>query len=496
MKILSIKFWTIVIVTMFITSTSFAQNAKENNSFRNFSANDNNQENINAYFLSYLCTLMYPERLAREVNVSENTLINNDSRFFNEYKKRVQHWFYNPADPKPIAPKVPNEPSMDALGTCPQLKGILDKLPKTQSAIPAATKKFELVQIPQGKLKVMTAARDIIMPEGKIKQSLLSGDELLERLKKEKVCEDAYSNYLKAVKVYEVAYRFYERKYDAYLKDFEAWEDRVPDFEFFYNTSSSDRRFRDPEAILISTPTAVVVVFRGTDKNTTANLDVFKETGEWIATDAMAVPVAPGNGINGFVHSGFWNSLSAIKSTLADRIKFYRNNDKKVWITGHSLGGGQAALFASYLQFTKNIPVQGIYVFGSPSCVGNKEFANQMNATFTNRAAEKYKYQRFEFKRDFVSMIPIDMIGNFTPLKYEKAGVRNWFNEGRFFFNRDERSAFFDNGIPSFCHHTPEFYANELFSLITRVSLDKATQLPSPPNAPKSSWTACSGLDF
>ncbi len=245
--------------------------------------------------------------------------------------------------------------------------------------------------------------------------------------------------------------------------------------------------------MLISTPTLVIVVFRGTDRSSTSWTSFGKDWGEWIVTDAVATPHTPGNGIRGSVHSGFWTSLSAIRSRLTTSVIQHGGKTKKVWITGHSLGGGQAALFASHLQFSSDVDVQGIYTFGGPSCVGNAEFARQMKAKFTNAAEGIHRFQRFEYIRDAVASLPIDL-GSFI---YAKAGTRNLIDGyDKYNFNRGERSATFDAGVPSFCHHHPEFYINGIHALIKRVNPGMISNLPFPTDSPDDKWEACSPIDW
>lgn len=495
MKTTSIKLMTLSAMLLLSFGNVIAQPAREINCFRNFGASDQNQQNVNAYLLSYLSAMIYPERLARETAQSA-TGLQNDERFAEAFENKFKHWFYDTKAPKPVAPIVPRDPSTASIDDCPSLKKYFPSAPTVSktanTALPAsiagkvATDRVDLSSKTSG-LKVNP---DLIQ---KIQRSALSDPLFLEKLKKEAVCEAKYELYLAEVKKYETAYDKYEKDYTSYQMAMQIFNDRIPEFEYFHNTNPSDRRFRDPEAMLISTPTLVIVVFRGTDRSSTSWTSFGKDWGEWIVTDAVATPHTPGNGIRGSVHSGFWNSLSAIRSRLTSSVIRHGGKTKKVWITGHSLGGGQAALFASHLQFSSDVEVQGIYTFGGPSCVGNAEFARQMKAKFTNAAEGIHRFQRFEYRRDAVASLPIDL-GSFI---YAKAGTRNLIDGyDKYNFNRGERSATFDAGVPSFCHHHPEFYINGIHALIKRVNPGMISNLPFPTDSPDDKWEACSPIDW
>ena len=84
------------------------------------------------------------------------------------------------------------------------------------------------------------------------------------------------------------------------------------------------------------------------------------------------------NNGRGKVHKGMWDALTP---ALNDLFKFLDTCDlanKSLWLTGHSLGGGLANLFAGVLR-EKGIRVTGLYTFATPkvaddyhaSCIDN-----------------------------------------------------------------------------------------------------------------------------
>lgn len=121
----------------------------------------------------------------------------------------------------------------------------------------------------------------------------------------------------------------------------------------------------DAQAFAAMSPDLAVVAFRGTQADSTE--DVF--------TDAAATLVEwPGAGM---VHWGFWGSLQTI---LPDIMAWLGTiGDRKLVITGHSLGAAMATLLAGL------DPRAVLVNFGSPR-VGDEDFAR----SFAGRAVRRY----------------------------------------------------------------------------------------------------------
>jgi len=183
----------------------------------------------------------------------------------------------------------------------------------------------------------------------------------------------------------------------------------------------------DPEAILISTPTTIYVVFRGTDRvacNVTPN---GYQWAEWLSTDFKFLKRDASflnAQVKGQVHRGMAESLvndnfaDELGSSIAALIKNKTTGaTKKVWISGHSLGGGHAQLFAMFLKYNYNITAQGLYLYESPH-PGDAAFVAQLNNDIG-----KNRIQRFEFGDDPICTLPPQAFF------YGRAGVRNYFKD-------------------------------------------------------------------
>lgn len=202
-----------------------------------------------------------------------------------------------------------------------------------------------------------------------------------------------------------------------FTADSTAWaKANSPEFKYIHKTSGvkvsmmglSYKFGYDPELMVISTKDLVIIVYRGTD----AFMD--SEFGEWIGTDANAA-LANGTGplAGTQLHKGFWESFLLIKNDLYAELNRVNAKNKTIWVTGHSLGAAMAVVTGTFLK-ADNFPVNAIYGFACPKSIGNAAFAQRANSLLPNRI------QRFEFYLDPISLL-------WAP-GYEPFGKRNWIN--------------------------------------------------------------------
>lgn len=128
--------------------------------------------------------------------------------------------------------------------------------------------------------------------------------------------------------------------------------------------------------------TEAVLCFRGTEP---------KEFSD-IKADLNVLPNSLENG--GWVHSGFKYEVDKIWAQIEESLPLLEN--KKIYITGHSLGGAMATIAASRLQSK----IECLYTFGSPR-VGSKIFADSI----------KVKHFRFVNNNDIVPSVPFVLMG-------------------------------------------------------------------------------------
>ncbi|XP_047329576.1 triacylglycerol lipase OBL1-like [Impatiens glandulifera] len=192
-----------------------------------------------------------------------------------------------------------------------------------------------------------------------------------------------------------------------YLGFFNCWDDHLE------KSATQAMMFKDTS----TTPNTIVIAFRGTSPF---------DTDDWRAdVDFSWFDL---NGL-GKVHGGFMKALGLQKGTgwpkeipmgptdkhyayydirqkLRDLLK--ENDTSKFIVTGHSLGGALAILFAGILMFHEENDLlkrlDGVYTFGQPR-VGDKKFGEYM---VTNMFKYNVGYFRFVYCNDVVPRMPYD----------------------------------------------------------------------------------------
>jgi predicted lipase len=164
------------------------------------------------------------------------------------------------------------------------------------------------------------------------------------------------------------------------------------------------------QAYIGSNADHIVVAFRGTESPT--NVEGLKD---WFLTDAANLLMVPEGrlgtdlaaaGVGALFHQGFVNAIAEIWDPVFEAVKAKIGEEERpLWITGHSLGGA-LAMFAAWLFRRKFVNVHQIYTYGAPM-IGNDEVAKAFDREFPNRV------YRFVNGMDPVPTLPMmSMLGN------------------------------------------------------------------------------------
>jgi triacylglycerol lipase len=152
-------------------------------------------------------------------------------------------------------------------------------------------------------------------------------------------------------------------------------------------------------AMVFSNDKVVVVSFRGSEMDLSqAPVDTFNN---WVGTNIQTrLQDQPMLGPGVQVHDGFWTALDSVyKGVAAETAKQGGFKQKKVFVTGHSLGGALATLCALRLQ-KDNYGSPAVYTFASPR-VGNDKF----------QAAFRLTHRRWVNQNDLVTQMPPEIFG-------------------------------------------------------------------------------------
>jgi len=115
----------------------------------------------------------------------------------------------------------------------------------------------------------------------------------------------------------------------------------------------------DTRVVVSTLATDFIVAFRGTRSLRNFVTDI----------RARRVPLRDGPA-GAEVHEGFQIAFQAVRRDLDDYLRGNLSN-KRLWLTGHSLGGALAKLAAA--RFFRDHAIAGVYTFGEPR-VGNAAF--------------------------------------------------------------------------------------------------------------------------
>jgi hypothetical protein len=131
----------------------------------------------------------------------------------------------------------------------------------------------------------------------------------------------------------------------------------------------------------------VVVSFRGSE-----------EVLDWLTNLSFAQTAAGSEGLPGDVHLGFRSSLDAGWDALSTAVDDFGGRDRRLWITGQSLGGALATLAASRWT-SAGYDVAPVYAFANPRSL-DTEAAQALQVALTGRA---YRYVN---EGDLVPRVP------------------------------------------------------------------------------------------
>jgi triacylglycerol lipase len=161
---------------------------------------------------------------------------------------------------------------------------------------------------------------------------------------------------------------------------------------------------RDTQGFIARNAGILLVAFRGTEP---------KQILDWLTNIDVRLVAGPA----GMVHQGFLGALFDVWWELRPALDELQDpgQPRTLWLTGHSLGGALATLATAKLRLEENLPVGGLYTFGSPR-VGDRPFAARFQADFKSRTV------RFVNNHDLVTRVPQRLLG------YDHVGVEGYFD--------------------------------------------------------------------
>jgi endonuclease G len=146
----------------------------------------------------------------------------------------------------------------------------------------------------------------------------------------------------------------------------------------------------DTQGFVAQTSDIVLVAFRGSES-----------LGDWLGNLNLLSTQRP----YGSVHRGFFLGFELVHAKITQALSQGATGTKRIWLTGHSLGGALATIAAAELRET--VAITGIHTCGQPR-IGNSQFKEFMRAHFGDR------FFRFVNDDDIVPQVPpgYEHVGN------------------------------------------------------------------------------------
>ena len=130
--------------------------------------------------------------------------------------------------------------------------------------------------------------------------------------------------------------------------------------------------FTGTEGAILSNDDTVFLVFRGTSAQGTPWWSIGADYLGDIDDDFRRITI---DQKSCYVHKGFWLNVDSEFSGIREMVAARVAEGKKLWVTGHSLGGANATLAALRLHYQYDIDVQGLHTFGAPK-VGDSDMVS------------------------------------------------------------------------------------------------------------------------
>ncbi len=214
---------------------------------------------------------------------------------------------------------------------------------------------------------------------------------------------------------------------------------------------------------------AIFVAFQGSTTNDFAQ--------DWVDNDLDLAPQPmPSWGPTVVLHHGFAEATAVSYHQVRGRVEQLLKDrpSRKLWITGHSLGGAVATLTAFRLSHDNNIEVQGVHTFGAPP-VGNNSWKSLFESTVTN-------VHRWNLQNDpIVSLLPPPAFAHVGRNNNLYANGQHDIGDTSYFFYLPGSMTLYDLSV------THMGYWCRMHEELLEHGGDEAAALPSPPASPTSS---------
>lgn len=217
----------------------------------------------------------------------------------------------------------------------------------------------------------------------------------------------------------------------------------------------------DTQVLVAVSDEIALVVFRGSEHPVKVTSRFVNALRDWVATDAdIAMDTVSDLGPEVDVHRGFWRGFMAVAEEIEAAVRAPVADGRRLWITGHSMGGALATLAAPWLR-RRGLSVSGAYTFGAPMA-GGVRLVN----LFKRHPIDGF--HRYVLEDDAVPRLPPE------PLRYQHVVPAEVIREDGSFVRREHDP----RGLPAMHKHPPQVYCEALHRGLTD---EQRRLVPLPP---------------
>ncbi|MCB9033784.1 MAG: lipase family protein [Chitinophagales bacterium] len=126
-----------------------------------------------------------------------------------------------------------------------------------------------------------------------------------------------------------------------------------------------ENKLTSTNIVIFESDNSLIISFRGSE-NKGGLKNWYKD---WMKTDLDATMTAVADWDSVYLHQGFVNAFFSIKDSLIEMLDSINQYHKKIYLTGHSLGGALAIVAATDFAIN-HIGFEAVYTYGSPRVGG------------------------------------------------------------------------------------------------------------------------------
>lgn len=245
-----------------------------------------------------------------------------------------------------------------------------------------------------------------------------------------------------------------------------------------------ENKLTSTNLVIFESDNSLIISFRGSE-NKGGIKNIYRD---WIKTDLDATMAAVADWDSVYLHQGFVNAYFSIKDTLIQTLDAINQYHKKIYLTGHSLGGALAIVAATDFKWN-NIATTAVYTYGAPKVGGTafKQFYDSLNIPSfcyinENDMVTKLPPSKSFWTKEYCPCYDVSFCG-----QYQNIGIKYIINEYHNIINEKQNKLL--DGLKKYKagsveRHSIAEYCSRIFYIYFKQNKTLIEKLPQPPEIP------------